>query len=199
MLRDDEAITELLKEWSSGDPSALDRLVIPSYTQLRRLARKELGLYGRNSLSPATLVHEAYLRLRKSVPPKLENRNHFYAMSARLMRFILVDYLRAQGARKRGGVQVQLTDLPDESGPSLQHRLSILDIDAALDELAKLDARSVRIVELRYFSGLSLEETASAADLSVAEVKRKWTFAKAWIQKWLSARETRQVKKLAPS
>ena len=188
--RDDATLTALLREWGSGDTAAFDRLVTPVYARLHQLASKELMRNRNNSLSASTVVHEAYLRLRHSAPPHLQNRAHFYALASRLMRFIVVDHLRAQSAGKRKGELQELADVPDESARSVQDRTQVLDIHTALNELSELDERVAKIVELRFFAGLSLEETADTVELSVSEVKRKWTFAKAWIQSRLSADRT---------
>jgi RNA polymerase sigma factor (TIGR02999 family) len=188
LIRESEQLSALLRQWSGGDKAALDGLVQPLYTGLNRLARRELAAYHSSSITPGTLVHEAYLRLRRSAPAQCRDEAHFYAMAARLMRFILVDHLRAQSAAKRKADAVTLTEPADPSGSPLGACLAILDVNDALDALATLDVQKARIVELRFFAGLSLEETAVVAGISVATVKRQWAFSRAWMRKWLTER-----------
>ncbi len=181
-----EELTVLLQQWSGGDRLALDRLVEPAYKELNKLAQKVLSIRGNPSVSPGTLVHEAYMRLRRSAPANCQNRVHFYALAARLMRYILVDHVRARSAAKRFAEPVTLLEPGAESSGSEDAQLAVIDVDTALNQLAQLDEMKARIVELRYFSGLSLQETAEATGLSLATVKRNWVFAKTWIRKWLS-------------
>lgn len=174
-------VTGLLRAWSDGDRDALDRLVPIVYAHLRELAhRRLLGEPGFVSVNTTALVHEAYIRLVGIRSARFRDRAHFLAMASRAMRRILVDHARARGAAKRGGgtVAVDLRDdlLADE-GPAT----AVTELDAALERLETLDERQARILEQRYFGGLSLEETAEATGVSLATVKRELRFARAWL------------------
>ena len=174
-------ISGLVRRWSEGDHQALDQLIPIIYDGLRRLAHHRLRTErGECSLDTTGLVHEAYLRLVKSPNPTLRDRSHFLALASRVMRNLLVDHARARKAAKRGG------GVPSpELDPMLQIPASDLDAFADLDEALKrleaMDERQSRILEQRYFGGLSLEETASALDLSLATVKRELRSARAWL------------------
>ena len=171
-------VTRLLEAWSRGDLSARDALIPVVYAELRRraaayLRRERPG----HTLRPTALVHEAYLRLCAQ-DAGFQNRDHFFGMASRLMRRILVDHARARGAAKRGG-PLQVTSGED---PAVQPPpLDLLDLDRALEELAALDEREGRLVELRYFGGLTLEETARVLGVSLATAKNDWSHAKAWL------------------
>lgn len=176
-------VTRLLRAWGEGDEAARDRLIPVVYRELRRraaghLRRERPG----HTLRPTDLVHETYLRLCDQ-DSAWQNREQFFGVASRLMRRILVDHARARAAAKRGkGLRVTLVEGSAVAEPS---EPDLLDLDAALDELAALDERQAQLVELRYFGGLSIEETARALDLSVATVSREWTAARTWLYRRL--------------
>src|SRR5262245_54942650 len=180
-----QEITRLLIAWSNGDEQALETLMPLVYQDLRRLAAYHLRRENAgHTLQPTALVHEAYLRLVRQKGVRWQNRVHFLAIAAQMMRRILVDYARARRFAKRGGgaQQVsmeQLTDMPDEQAAEL------VALDDALNALARFDERESKIVELRFFGGLSIEETAEALGISPGTVMREWTFAKAWLKREL--------------
>lgn len=185
-------ITLLLREWSGGDESALNRLLPIVHSELQRIAGSSLRRRGANdTLTPNALVNEAYLRLCRLPNVDWNDRVHFFAVSAQLMRRILVDHARARFAEKRGG-QLLVT-LDEEIGFAATNTPDILDVDRALSELEALDPRQARIVELRFFTGLSVEETAAALDISCPTVKRDWAVAKAWIRRRLHGSTTTQT------
>lgn len=180
-------ITRLLTALGTGDPDAMDRLVPLVYDDLRRVARGQLRRRRPgDSLDTTGLVHEAYVRLVDQRALGLRDRGHFFAVSAIAMRQILVDHARRRGRLKRGGDQVvvPLADAPD---PVAAEAEQVLDIDEALRKLAAVDARMARIVECRYFGGLTEEETAAALDISVRTVQREWFKARAWLRAELGA------------
>jgi RNA polymerase sigma factor (TIGR02999 family) len=151
---------------------------------LNRIAKRHLQAHKHDTLQPTALVHEAYLRLCGSEPVSWQDRTHFFAVSAQLMRRILVDHFRARVAQKRGAGGSAIT-LDESLAIGGSQQPDLLDVDTALDELAELDSQQARIVELRFFVGLSIEETAEALRLSTATVKRDWQVAKIWIQRRL--------------
>lgn len=162
------------------------------YAELRRLANGYVRRERAKSVQATELVHEAYLRLAKDAPSRWESRGHFVAIAAISMRRLLVERARARGASKRGGRRVQVTlDEGLLAGVDLHHEVDLVALDRALTRLAALDASQARIVELRYFGGLSVEETAEAMDSSPATVKRHWTVAKAWLLRELEGRGDR--------
>jgi RNA polymerase sigma factor (TIGR02999 family) len=181
-------VTELLRRWSRGDVAARESLVPLVYDELRRLARYYLASQRSNhTLQSTAIVHEAYLRLAGRDNVHWENRGHFFAVAAQLMRRILVDHARKRNAAKRGGAQ--LTLLVDEAvEPSSQRELDLVALDDALKALAELDARQSRIVELRFFGGLSIEDTSRLLEISPATVKREWSTARAWLYEEISGR-----------
>jgi len=177
-----QPVTELLVRWRSGDQQALETLVPLVYNELRDIARYHLQRERPgHTLQSAALVHEAYLRLLDQRPFDTENRAHFLAVASRLMRQILVDYARSHGAAKRGADRrVEL----DASLVVPQLRgADVIAVDDALTDLAKLDEQQGRIVELRFFGGLAIEEVAEALDISPSTVKRDWAVAKAWLSR----------------
>jgi RNA polymerase sigma factor (TIGR02999 family) len=177
-------ISQLLKKWRAGDPEALNALVPLVYADLRRLAHHHLQKQRPDhTLQSTALVHEAYLRLAKHEKMPFENRAHFFAVLARIMRQILVDYARNQHAAKRdAGIKVAL----DEAiAPIPLREVSVIVIDDALQGLSRLDSRQGQIVELRFFGGLSLEETALVLGVSASTVKREWMTARLWLKKRL--------------
>jgi RNA polymerase sigma factor (TIGR02999 family) len=179
--RDKQDITEMLAAWKGGDTDALDRLTDLIYPELRRIARRNL-LHRRagESLESAALVNEAYLKLVRAGGIYCENRVHFLALCSQIMRRILVDHARRRCVAKRGGsappVPVDEVLLAAEACG-----IEIVALDEALDALARIDSRKSRVVELRYFAGLSIEETAGVLEVSVDTVKRDWRMARAWL------------------
>ncbi|RYD14887.1 MAG: sigma-70 family RNA polymerase sigma factor [Lysobacteraceae bacterium] len=181
-------ITELLSDWRDGDTGARDRLVECLYPELHRLAEQVFRSERRNhTLQPTALVNEAWLRLSGADPITSVDRGHLFAIAARLMREILIDHARQRARLKRdGGERVTLSGLEDgRSGD-----LDLVDLDAALRRLDRIDPTKARVVELRYFGGLSIEETAEAIGQSAATVKRHWQAARAWLSDALGPSST---------
>jgi RNA polymerase sigma factor (TIGR02999 family) len=182
-------LTQILQAWRDGDPSALNRLTPIVYDELHHLAERFLaGERAGHLLQPTALVNEAFLRLLQWQPDSWHNRAHFFGVSAQLMRRVLVEYARRQKADKRGGgaIRVSLSEADHNPGQPTGPGVDFESLDEALTELESLDSRQVRIVELRYFGGLSLEETAEALDVSVSTVRREWQIARAWLYQRLS-------------
>ena len=178
-------ITRLLDNWHQGDQKARDELIPLVYGELRRMARQRLWRQRPDhTLQSAALVNEAYLRLVQQKSPQWQNRAHFFGVAAQMMRNILVDYARNRLAAKRGG-GAQRVNLETEFGPARQPEIDLLALDEGLKKLASLDAQQSRLVELRYFGGLSIEETAEVMGISPATVKREWATARAWLQREL--------------
>jgi len=179
-------VTTLLDRWNSGDEDALKELIGVVHGELRRLAAGQLRRERRDhTLQPTALVHEAYLRLAGLREMPVTSRRHFYGIAAEAMRRILVDYARQRGAEKRGGSDVVHVPLEIALNVPLDLRVDFVRLDEALDSLRALAPEKARVVELRYFGGLSIEETAEAMELSPATVKRHWTFARAWLYRAL--------------
>ncbi|MBX7171655.1 MAG: sigma-70 family RNA polymerase sigma factor [Pyrinomonadaceae bacterium] len=180
-------ITQLLQEWSDGRREALDAIVPLVYDELRRQAHHYLRRERQeHTLQTTALVNEAYLKLVEQKRVVWQNRAHFFAISASLMRRILVDYAKTKHRVKRGG---EAENLPLEEAFYVvtdENNVDLLALDKALNELAEMDEQQAKIVELRYFSGLSIEETAEALHISPATVKRDWQMAKAWLHHQLS-------------
>ncbi|MGH9754095.1 MAG: sigma-70 family RNA polymerase sigma factor [Blastocatellia bacterium] len=179
-------ITQLLVAWSDGDEQSLASLMPLVYEELRRLASRHLGRErAGHTLQTTALVHEAYLRLVDQKETRWRNRAHFFAIAAKMMRRILVDYARARGFAKRGGgaQQVSFDKAMDVSG---ERAAELIALDDALNALAQFNERESKIVELRFFGGLSIEETAEALGVSPGTVMREWTFAKAWLNRELA-------------
>ena len=179
-----QPVTELLDKWKTGDREALNALVPLIYKELHGLAHYYLqGERTGHTLQTTALVHEAYLRLAKQGPYQTQNREHFVALAARLMRQILVDYARSHRAAKRGpDCKVEF----DESlEPAQSTGTDVVALDDALNQLAEFDAQQSLIVELRFFGGMTLEETAAVLGVSVATTKRDWSMAKAWLAREL--------------
>ncbi len=174
-------VTRLLALWAKGDAQALDRLTPLIYKELRQLAasylRKERGGH---TLQPTALVHETYLRLVEQSNPDWESRSHFYGVAARLMRQILVDSARRRKSSKRAGVKVPLDEAVSFQSERSHHLLAL---DSGLDALEKFDPRKSRVIELRYFGGLSMEEIAQAIEVSPVTVRRDLRLAEAWLHK----------------
>jgi RNA polymerase sigma factor (TIGR02999 family) len=181
MNSDDRDVTGLLVKWRLGDKAALDALIPLVYRELRGVAANRLrGERDGCSLQTTALVHETYLRLVELNRLRLENRTHFFAFAARLMRQILVDHARRAEADKRGGGLTMVT-LEEASPLSAPNMVDLLALDQALEELASMDERLCRVVELKFFAGLTIDETAEALDVSRATVERDWATAKAWL------------------
>ena len=179
-------VTLLLQGWRNGDRKALDALLPLVYQELRRLAHFQLrNERPDHTLQSAALVHEVYLRLIGLNPPQWESRTHFFAIAAQLMRQILVDYARRHVAAKRGGGACKLS-LEEATVLSRQKDVDVLSLDDALNALAIIDPRQSRVVELRYFAGLSLEEISEALEIAPATVQRDWTTARAWLHREIS-------------
>jgi len=182
-------VTELLLSWGQGDTAALDRLVPLLYDDLRRVARGHLRRERPgHSLQATALVHEVFLRLVDVDRMTLKSRAHFFALSARLMRQILVDHARRQRASKRGGsaTVISLNEASGAAAPTSTSSVDVLALDEALDALSSLDVRQCRVVELRFFAGLNIPEAADALGVSTATVEREWAMAKAWLHQRLS-------------
>jgi RNA polymerase sigma-70 factor (ECF subfamily) len=176
-----------------SDPD-VGQLMEQTYAELHRIAANYVRREARKSVQATELIHEAYLRLAKDAPRRFENRPHFVAIAAIAMRRLLVERARARTAAKRGGAaQVRVT-LDDAllAGGGEAAQIDVLALDAALEELARQDPQHARVVELRYFGGLSVEETADALDVSPATVKRQWTFAKAWLLRALGGTDAHE-------
>jgi RNA polymerase sigma factor (TIGR02999 family) len=179
-------VSALLARWSQGESAAREELVPLVYDELRRLARHVLlGQRRDHTLQSTGLVHEAYLRLVGHGSVRWDDRVHFFAVAAQLMRRILVDHARKQLAAKRGGDHVTLT-LDEHLVPAKQRSLDVVALDDALNELSRMNAQHSRIVELRFFAGLSIEEAAQALGVSPATVKRDWGVARAWLYRELA-------------
>jgi RNA polymerase sigma factor (TIGR02999 family) len=180
-------VSELLAEWRNGDQAALDRLIPLVYDELRRVAHAHLRRESPgHALQTTALVHEAYLRLVNVNRLTLADRTHFFAVSARLMRQILVDRARRERAAKRGGAVTVVTP-GDVAIATTGRAIDILAVNEALDALATLDPQQSRVVELRFFTGLTIDETADALAISTATVERDWAMAKAWLYARLKA------------
>ena len=175
-------VTRWLQAWGRGDESALEKLVPLVYEELHRRARRFMGRErAGHSLRPTALIHEAYLRLVGSKPVDWRNRSHFYALSSRLMRQILVDHARSHGSAKRGAGAIPVPF--DEALMGRESAPDLVRLDEALRALAATDERKSRVVELRFFGGLSVEETAGVLEVSPQTVLRDWRLAKAWLQR----------------
>ncbi len=186
---EDEAagITQLLVAWSEGRRDALDRLVPLLYEDLRRLAAGHMRHESPgHSLQPTALVHEAYVRLIDQRQVHWRNRAHFFGVAAGIMRRILVDHARSRRADKRGGAWDRVTLVEDQVAGGAQE-IDLLSLHESLERLAAFDPRQERIIELRYFGGLTIEEVAEVVGISEATVVRDWTIAKAWLRADLSA------------
>ena len=174
-------LTDLLLEWREGDKAALDRLIPIVYDELRRIAHRYVQHErDAHTLQTSALVNEAYLRFAGQRKVDWQNRAHFFAVTAQVMRHILIDHARRRRYAKHGG-EVQQIPINDAAEMSLQRAGELIALEEALDQLAKLDQRKCQVVELRYFGGLSLEETAEVLQISLMTVRRDWRAAKAWL------------------
>jgi RNA polymerase sigma factor (TIGR02999 family) len=183
-----QPVSALLGRWRAGDQQALQVLIPLVYEELRRIARHHLRQERPDhTLQSTALVHEAYLKLMNQGPADVENRAHFLAVSSRLMRQILVDHARRHRAAKRGGgLKLELKDV---MARQKVHDIDLIALDHALSQLARLDPQQSRIVEMRFFGGLSIEDTAEVIGISRTTVKREWATARAWLLREMSRRE----------
>ena len=185
MTTPSRTITHLLRAWSDGDGAALDALVPTVEAELRRLARIYMSRERReHTLQPTALVNEVFLKLVDAADIRWQDRAHFFGISARLMRRVLVDHARARGYQKRGGGAQRIT-LDGQAIAAPDNMVDLLALDRALDGLAAVDERKCRVVEMRFFAGLSVEETAAALNVSTDTIKRDWRIAKLWLLKHL--------------
>lgn len=179
-------VTRLLLDWSNGDKTALDKLMPLIYEELRRLAHRYMSRErAGHTMQTTALVNEAYVRLINRKNVHWQDRAHFFAIAAELMRTILVDHARSHATAKRGGGARKLS-LEEALVVSQERAAEVVALDEALNALAVIDPKQSRIVELRFFGGLTIEETAEVLDLSAATIKREWTTAKAWLYHELS-------------
>lgn len=176
-------VADLLAKVRGGSSEAFDDLFPLVYAELRRIASREMRReHQGRTLQTTALVHEAYLRLLRDTTLSFENRAHFLAIAARAMRRVLIDRARARNARKRGGQDVRVP-IDDERMAAPDQGVDVEDLDRALERLKGVSPRASRVVELRFFGGLSVEETAAALDVSPATVKREWALARAWLHR----------------
>ncbi len=177
-----QQITQLLKQWSDGDAEVLDDLMPLVYVELRRQASGYLRRERSNhTLQPTALINEVYLKLIDQRDVKWQNRAHFFAIAAQAMRRILVDYARERKREKRGGAAENLPLDEALTIVSQEKSVDLVALDEALDKLAQFDERQAKVVELRYFSGLSIDETAEVLNVSNVTIRRDWNMAKAWL------------------
>jgi RNA polymerase sigma factor (TIGR02999 family) len=179
---DDQASQDLIARWRAGDERALKDLLPLVYEQLHRVAREHLRKQRANhTLQTTALIHEAYLRFAGAEGASVQDRNHFIALASRIMRQVLVDHARGRLAAKRqGGVRVTLSEAAD-----VTDEVDVLGVDEALTRLSEFDEQQARVVELRFFGGLSIQETADALHVSESTVKRDWTMARTWLSREL--------------
>ena len=186
-------VTALLTRWAQGDREAFQGLLPLVYEELRRIAQHHLRRErGGHTLQPTALVHEAYLRLSGLREAQLNNRSHFYGAAAQVMRRVLVDHARKHRALKRGGADT-LAELPQTEETVIDLRLDMEALDEALEALEQIAPEKAKVVELRYFGGLSVQETGAYLGLSPATVKRYWSFSRAWLFRRLSADPSARV------
>lgn len=180
------SITALLQAWSAGHEDALRKLIPLVYPDLKALANRQIARVGSgHTLQATALVHEAYLRLAQKIDVSWNDRVHFFAVAARIMRGILVDYARSERAAKRGGGTLTLA-LDEALALTGEKNIELLALEEALLRLSALDSQHVRIVELRFFGGLSIDEISRVLHISPSTVKRDWVLAKTWIRRELS-------------
>ncbi len=184
-----EQITQLLVDWSKGDEFALEQLMPLVYEELRRMARRYMRRQpSGHTFQTTELIHEAYLKLAKQEEPNWQNRAHFFGAAAQAMRHILVDYARSKNSKKRGGLAEKIT-LADNLVAAENRSEEIVALDDALKQLAVLDERKSRVVEMKFFGGLNIEEIAEVLKLSPETVKRDWKFARTWLLRELAGAE----------
>ncbi len=180
-MPDPESITQIIQDCRRGDAAASEHLIAAAYKELRRLAQSYMRFERPDhTLQPTALVNEAYLRLAGQEPIEWEDRAHFFSVLANQMRHVLVDHARKVRAEKRGGLAVKLS-LDEVHGIGEKRDEEILAVDEALARLEKLDPKAARVVELRFFGGLTEEETANVLGISLSALKRDWVFAKSWL------------------
>ncbi len=190
---DSGTFTRWLVEWRNGSQEAGDRLFEAAYQELRRLAAWHLGKErADHTLQPTALVNELYIKLFAGEPVDWQNRAHFFAVAAQQIRRILIDHARARLAEKRGGGDVRLS-LGDVTGEAAPPDEDLIELDQALRRLEELDQRSARVVELRFFAGLTEKEAAEVLGISVATLKRDWDFARAWLISQLKSHQSGQT------
>jgi RNA polymerase sigma factor (TIGR02999 family) len=186
-IRPDQSVTELLLKWGGGDKGALDELIPLVYDELRRLAASYLRRRsGSNTLQATALVHEAYVRLADQKNAAMEHRAQFFGLAAKVMRDILVDHARKRLATKRGGHQLRIS-LSQAERSGQKPEVDLVALDGALKDLAATNPQHSRVIELRFFGGLTIEETAEVMSLSHATTERYWSFARAWLRRELAA------------
>jgi RNA polymerase sigma factor (TIGR02999 family) len=180
-----QPITQMLHAWEKGDPKALEQVMDAAYGELHRLAHRFMAReHPGHTLQTSALVNEAYLRLMRQKNSQWQNRAHFFGIAARMMRRILVDHARSQMFAKRGGGALHVS-LSEADGRTDNKTADVLALDEALSELERMDAQQSRIVEARFFGGLTINETAEVLSISVDSVKRDWSTAKAWLYREL--------------
>jgi RNA polymerase sigma factor (TIGR02999 family) len=185
-------VSKLLVKWGQGDLEAREALIPLVYDELRRVAHRHLGRErSDHTLQSAALVHEAYVRLVHQDPPQWQSRAHFFGVAAQLMRHLLVDHARNRRAAKRGAGAPRLT-LDAQIASPQKREVDLEALDDALNRLANLDLQQSRVIELRFFGGLSIEETAVVLGISPATVKREWATARAWLQREMKNKDARQ-------
>jgi RNA polymerase sigma-70 factor, ECF subfamily len=178
-----QVVTRLLIDWSKGDKAALDQLIPLVNAELRRLARHHMSRENPgHTLQTSALINEAYIRLIEQQNPSWQNREHFYAVAAQVMRHILIDHARSHLYTKRGG-GANKVPLDETAALNDQRAAELVALDDALNTLAALDPRKSRIIELRFFAGLTIEETAGAMKVSPVTITREWRSAKAWLRR----------------
>jgi RNA polymerase sigma-70 factor (ECF subfamily) len=181
------SLSQLLDQWNNGDPNAFDKLMPLIYEELRKMARRYMRQQNPgHTLQTTALIHEAYLRMIKQKERHFQNRAHFFAVAAQAMRHILVDYARARQTVKRGG-EVRQISLEEAALVTAERAAELVAFDDALKELENLSKRQSQVVELRYFGGLTVEETARVLDVSPDTVMRDWSMAKTWLHRALKA------------
>ena len=181
----EQNVTDLLKAWGAGDKGAFDKVVALVYDELRRQASRYVHRESPGqTLATTDLIHEAYLRLVDQKNPQWQSRAQFFGIAAQLMRRILVDHARARHRAKRGGGNIRIS-LDEAILGARSNEVELIDVDDALNRLAEIDIQQSKIVELRFFSGLNVEETAQVLGISPRTVKRNWRFAKAWLRREL--------------
>jgi RNA polymerase sigma factor (TIGR02999 family) len=192
MVPSTKEVTRLLVDWGNGDQAALDELIPLVHDELRRLASRYMRREGQgHTLQTSALVNEAYLRLVDQKNVKWQNRAHFFGVAAQLMRRILVDHARSRLRAKRGG-GMQMVSLPEQLGVSNEVE-EVIALDDALKNLAEMDPRKSRIVEMKFFGGLSTEEVAEVLKVTSRTVEREWRKAKAWLHRAISKGETNEA------
>jgi RNA polymerase sigma-70 factor (ECF subfamily) len=190
MIPASQDVSQLLADWSNGDQAALDKLLPLVNVELRQLARRYMRRENPgHTLQTSALVNEAYLRLIEQKSVRWQNRAHFFVIAAQLMRRILIDHARSHHYAKRGGGALRVS-LDEAAAVTEARAAELLAVDEALEKLTAMDARKGRIVELRFFGGLSLEETAEVLGISSPTVQREWRAAKAWLRRTISKGES---------